>query len=95
MLFLADELTDVSDMLNVLTEQNHTNVEIRNWLENNEYLLPLEDIDATEGHHDSSDNENPELNNTNQSVKNGEAVKSFNVSRKWAEHYMMFLYFKE
>ncbi|KAG5896681.1 hypothetical protein JTB14_002528 [Gonioctena quinquepunctata] len=42
-LFLAEEITDVSDMLNVLTEQNLTNVKILYWLENDEDLLPLED----------------------------------------------------
>ncbi|KAG5879498.1 hypothetical protein JTB14_029451 [Gonioctena quinquepunctata] len=36
MLFLAEEITDISDMLNVLTEQNLMNVEIGNWLENME-----------------------------------------------------------
>lgn len=76
-------------MLNVLTEQNLTNVEICNWLENDEDLLPLEDIDDTDEQHES-DNEGSELNtNTNQTVKNtvknDEAVKSFNVCMRWAE----------
>lgn len=85
LLSLAEEITDVSGMLNILTEQNLTNIEIRNWLENDENLLLLEDTEATDEHHDSSDNEGPELNNTNQTIKNEEAVKSFNVCIRWAE----------
>ncbi|KAK9747143.1 hypothetical protein QE152_g5517 [Popillia japonica] len=70
-------------MLNVLSDQDLTNVEIRNWLENDEDLLPLEDLDVADEHHDS-DNENPKLD-TNKTVKNDEAVKSFNTCIKWAE----------
>ncbi|KAJ8976449.1 hypothetical protein NQ317_000190 [Molorchus minor] len=40
-----------------------------NRLENDKDLLPLEGIDATDQHDDSSDNEGPELNNNNQTVK--------------------------
>lgn len=83
MLSLTEEITDVADMLNVLTEQNLTNVELCNWLENDEDLLPLEDMDIADEHHDN-ENEDPELN-TNKTVKNDEAVKSFNVCIKWAE----------
>ncbi|XP_030760813.1 jerky protein homolog-like [Sitophilus oryzae] len=74
----------VSNMLNVLSEQNLTDVEISNWIENDEDLLPLEDVDSDVGGIDEqreSDNEGSEMNNTNQTVKvitNDEAVKSFN-----------------
>ncbi|KAJ8946714.1 hypothetical protein NQ318_006972 [Aromia moschata] len=46
MLSSAEDITDISDMLNILTEQNQnlTNMEIHNWLENDEALLALEDI---------------------------------------------------
>ncbi|CAH1106354.1 unnamed protein product [Psylliodes chrysocephalus] len=66
------------DTINVLAEQFLKNLEIRNWLENDEDLLPLEDINATDEQQDS-DNENPELNKSNKTVKNDEAVKSLNL----------------
>ncbi|KAK9686904.1 hypothetical protein QE152_g36851 [Popillia japonica] len=79
-LSLDKEITDVSDMLNVLSDQDLTNVEIRNWLENDEDLLRLEDLDVADEHHDS-DNENPKLD-TNKTVKNDEAVKSIMNMKK-------------
>ncbi|XP_030746168.1 jerky protein homolog-like [Sitophilus oryzae] len=88
---LNEEVKDVSNMLNVLSEQNLTDVEISNWIENDEDLLPLEDVDSDVDGIDEqreSDNEGSEMNNTNQTVKvvkNDEAVKSFNVCIKWAE----------
>lgn len=68
-------------MLNVLAEPNLTNVEIRNWVGNDEDLLPLEEADEDEP--EVSDHE--ELDNPNKTVKNAEAAKSFNLCLKWAE----------
>lgn len=47
------ERTEVLEIFNVFTKQNLTSVDIQNWLANDEDLLPLEDIDATDKHHDS------------------------------------------
>lgn len=64
LLSLGEEVTDVSNMLNILVGQNLTKVEILNWLENDEGLLQLEDKLAISEHHDS-DNEDSDLNETN------------------------------
>lgn len=70
MLSMTEETTDVLDMLKVLTKQNHTIVDINNW------ILPLDDIGDTE-HHDS-DYEDLDLN-TNKTVKNDDAVQCVNT----------------
>ena len=70
-------------MLNDLAESNLTNVEVRNWVENDEDLLPLEEADGDEP--EVSEHEGSELDNQNKTVKNAEAAKSFNLCLKWAE----------
>ena len=65
-------------MLNVLAEPNLTNVEVRNCVQNDKDLLPLEEVDVSK-HEDS------ELNNQNKTVKNAKVAKIFGLYLKWAE----------
>ncbi|XP_057659719.1 uncharacterized protein LOC130896006 [Diorhabda carinulata] len=83
LLSLDGDIEDIAGMLNVLAEPNLTNVEVRNWVENDEDLLPLEEADGDEpevNEHDGS-----ELDNQNKTVKNAVAAKSLNLCLKWAE----------
>lgn len=81
MLSWAKEITDVLDMLNVLTEQN---------LEYDKDLLLSKDIDVVDDHHDSVDKDL--ILNTNNTVKNDEAIECFNICKKWAEENNISLY---